>query len=415
MAESLEDTIYIPLDHPAIQYSQAPSNDPVALLEKKLESGKVKLDYAPNGWGYLPSILKQLDINVDSQALVFSRTSIQTDHISPRTPRAIYFNDDAAVGYVQGGDELELTGLDPQRGVYLYTMDTVKSDRPLFGTREDCLRCHQGPVTLGVPGLMISSVHPKSEGPRESHGGAFMTDDRIPITQRWGGWFVTGNTGSQHHYGNNIALTDPLHPGGPAGDDTQNLTSLTGFLDTSKYLVPTSDVVALMTLEHQSRMTNLIVRIGWDTRIALHDAKGGKLDAATSEKLDSEIEQMVGYMLFADEAPLREPVQGVSTFTKTFPQRGPHDRQGRSLRDFDLHTRLFKYPLSYMIYSQAFDALPEIARERIYRRLYDVLTGKDQSKKFARLSPEDRRAVLEIVRQTKPALPAYWNPSLPSK
>ena len=116
---------------------------------------------------------------------------------------------------------------------------------------------------------------------------------------------------------------------------------------------------------------------------------------------------MVKYMLFADEAPLKAPVTGVSTFTKTFPQRGPRDKQGRSLRDFDLKTRLFRYPLSYMIYSAAFDALPDMARERVYRRIFDVLTGKDQSKTFARLSAENRRAALEILRETKPNVPAY--------
>ena len=93
LADRLEDTFYIPLDDPAIQYA-GPVSDPIAQLEKQLESGKAKLDYAPNGWGYLPAVLKQLDINIDSQVLVFSRTSIQTSHISPRTPRAIYFNDD---------------------------------------------------------------------------------------------------------------------------------------------------------------------------------------------------------------------------------------------------------------------------------------------------------------------------------
>jgi hypothetical protein len=179
--------------------------------------------------------------------------------------------------------------------------------------------------------------------------------------------------------------------------------------DTSKYLAPTSDIVALMTLEHQTRMTNLMTRVGWDARIALHDAANGKEpDNAVWKQLGPEIEEMVGYMLFTDEAPLGAPVAGVSSFSKTFPQRGPVDRAGRSLRDFDLRTRLFRYPLSYMIYSAAFGGLPDLVRERVYRRLYDVLTGKDQSKKFARLSVEDRRAVLEIVRQTKPGLPAYW-------
>ncbi len=151
LAERLEDTFYVPLDDPAIQYA-GPASDPIARLEKQLEIGKAKLDYAPNGWGYLPSVLKQLDINIDSQALVFSRTSIQNTHISPRTPRAIYFNDDTAVGFVQNGDVLELSGIDPRQGAVFYSLDTEKSDRPEFARRDDCLRCHQGAPTMGIPG-----------------------------------------------------------------------------------------------------------------------------------------------------------------------------------------------------------------------------------------------------------------------
>jgi len=404
LADRLEDTLYVPLDHPAIQYAQAP-NDPVARFEKRLESGAAKLDFTPNGWGYLPAVLKQLGINTDSQVLVFSKTSIQTAHISPRTPRAIYFNDEVAVGYVQGGDVLELSSLDPKLGVVLYTLDAEKAPKPEFTRRDDCLRCHQGPITLGVPGIFVSSVHPRSAEDRDSHGSAFVTDDRIPFEERWGGWYVTGTHGSQSHLGNNVGLVDPLHPGGPAGPDTQNLTSLAEMFDTSRYPAASSDIVALMTLEHQTRMTNLLTRIAWDTRIALHD---GKMDDAKRAEIDSEIEELVGYMLFADESPLKAPVAGVSSFSKSFPERGPRDRQGRSLRDFDLKTRLFRYPLSYMIYSAAFDGMPDMARERIYRRLYEILTGKDQSKTYARLSAEDRRAVLEILRETKAALPDYW-------
>jgi hypothetical protein len=404
LADRLEDTLYVPLDHPAIQYAQAP-NDPVARLEKRLESGAAKLDFAPNGWGYLSAVLKQLNINTDSQVLVFSRTSIQTSHISPRTPRAIYFNDEVAVGLVQGGDVLELSSLDPKLGVILYTLDSEKASRPEFSRRDDCLRCHQGPITLGVPGILVSSVHPRSGEDRESHGSAFVTDHRIPFAERWGGWYVTGTHGAQKHFGNNVALVDPLHPGGPAGPDAQNLTSLTEMFDTSRYPAASSDIVALMTLEHQTRMTNLFTRIAWDTRIALHD----KPDDAKREEINSEIEELVGYMVFADEAPLQAPVAGVSSFSRTFPERGPRDRQGRSLRDFDLKTRLFRYPLSYMIYSAAFDGMPDLAHERIYGRLYEIMTGKDQSKTYARLSAADRRAILEILRQTKVKLPAYWN------
>jgi hypothetical protein len=253
---------------------------------------------------------------------------------------------------------------------------------------------------------MVSSLHPRTDS-RESHGSSFITDDRVPIAERWGGWYVTGTSGAQTHYGNNVALVDALHPGEAAPPEvTQNLTSVANFFDTSRYLAPTSDIVALMTLEHQTRMTNLLIRVGWDARIALYDKKwDGSLN---DPQMNSEIEQMVTYMLFTDEAPIKAPIAGVSTFTKTFPARGPRDRQGRSLRDFDLKTRLFRYPLSYMIYSAAFDNLPDKLRDAVYQRLYDVLSGKDRSKPYARLSADDRTAVLDIVRETKSNLPAYW-------
>ena len=387
--ERLEDKFYIPLDDPAIRYTQPP-NDPVARLEKRLESNQATLDYSPTQ-GYLPAVLRELNISTDSQTLVFSKTSIQQPKISPRTPRAIYFNDEVSVGYVQGGDVLELASLDPRQGVILYTLDTEKTARPEFSRRDDCLKCHQGPVTLGVPGLLISSVHPRTSGPGESHGSAYMTDHRSPLEERWGGWYVTGTHGAQKHLGNNVNLVDPLQPGGPAGPDSQNVTSLDAYFNTSRYLVPTSDIIALMTLEHQTRMTNLMTRIGWDARIDPKDPN-----------LNSEVEELLGYMLFTDEAPLAAPVAGVSTFAKTFTARGPRDSKGRSLRDFDLKTRLFRYPLSYMIYTPAFDAMPELVRARIRQRLSDILSGKDQTEKFARLSPEDRRAIQEILRDTKP-------------
>ncbi len=403
IAQQLEDTFYIPLDDPAIQYGQRPLHDPVALLEQRLEKGQAKLEVAPNGWGYLPSVLKLLDVNPDSQALVFSKTSTQAERIGPRTPRAVYFNDDVTVGFVRGSDVLEFASLDPQQGVQFYVL--VTADKPSFAASDGCLRCHQGAPTFGAPGLLISSIHPASQGRRE-HGSAFMTDDRTPLSERWGGWYVTGTTGSQTHLGNNTNLVNPVNPGGPSSEPTQNLTSLTGMFDTSKYLVPTSDVVALMTLEHQIRMTNLMIRIGWDARRGFPEDKLSP--AAAADRLNTEIEEMLKYMLFADETPLREPVKGVSTFTETFPKRGPRDPQGRSLRDFDLKTRLFRYPLSYMIYSAAFDGMPGKVRDRVYQRLYEILTGKDTSKTFANLSPEDRSAILEIVRATKPGLPAYW-------
>ena len=383
-ADRLEDTSYVPYEHKAIQYFETPTDEIVKHLDDSIDQGKAKLNFEP-GFGYLPDLLKHLGINVDSQVLVFSQTSFQATLISPQWPRAIYFNDDTAVGFLPHGEVMEVTSLDPKQGVIFYTLNMGRTAKPSFARREVCLQCHQGGQTLGVPGLVVSSQYIPPGVPAEHVRGGFVTDDRTRLEDRWGGWYISGSL-SQKHRGVPIG----------AGIDAK--------FEASRYLSPNSDVVALMTLEHQTRMTNLIVRIGWDTRIAMAD---GKMDEA-QPKLEAAIDDMVGYMLFVDEAPITGPIKGVSTFTTTFPARGPHDKQGRSLRDFDLQKRLFKYPLSYMICTKAFDSMPDWDRERIYQRLYDVLTGKDKDPRFDKLSADDRRNVLEILRATKPNLPGYW-------
>jgi hypothetical protein len=266
------------------------------------------------------------------------------------------------------------------------------------------LQCHLIPGTLNVPGLEIASVIPAPDGSPRSPGSGIVVDSRTPLQDRWGGWYVTGTAGRLQHRGNAVA-SNPDQPEELDFLGTQNLTSLDKILDTTQYLEPTSDLVALMTIEHQTRVTNLLTRLGWETRIAAYE---GKLETFRKDRLDMLVEQLVSYMLFAGEAKMTDPIAGVSTFTKTFTARGPRDKQGRSLRDFDLQTRLFRYPLSYMIYSESFDELPEIAKARVFERLYDVLTGKDRSETYSKLSAGDRRAIFEIVRDTKPNLPAYW-------
>lgn len=383
-AERLEDTSYVDYENKAIQYFETPADEAVKRLDDAIDEGKTTLRFDPS-FSYLPDLLKRLDINVDSQVLVFAQDSFQASVISPQFPRAIYFNDDYAVGYEPHGEVFELSALDPKQGVMFYSLNMSRAAKPSFGRREVCLQCHQGGQTLGIPGLVISSQYiPKGAEVEHARGG-FVTDDRTPIEDRWGGWFV-GGTVPQKNRG------VPLAAGTPPPFDPE------------RYLTATSDPVALMTLEHQTRMTDLIVRIAWDTRIAMAD---GKLEEARP-KLDAAIDDMVGYMLFADEATLTGPVKGDSTFAKTFPERGPKDKQGRSLRDFDLEKRLFKYPLSYMIYTKAFDSMPAWDLDRIYRRLYDVLSNKNTDAKFAKLSADDRRNVLDILRATKPNLPDYW-------
>jgi len=406
----------VPLDHEAIQYSKAPVNDPVARLGQRIARGEVKLDYEENGMGHLRSLLKHLGVNIDSQVLVFSKTSFQAPRIFPRMPRAIYFGDDVSVGWVRGGDVLELAALDPKQGIVFYTIDIEDVARPRMDRRDACLQCHQTGGTLGVPGIVIRSVFPERSGMPLFHAGTYITDHRSPMKERWGGWYVSGKHGSDSHMGNAV-VGDRDKPDQLEGEGTQNLTSLARKFDTGAYLSPHSDIVALMTLEHQTHMTNLITRVGWETRMALHYQAGinkvfnQPMDTpsdSSRRRIESAVEEMLQYMLFVDEAPVKERIEGTSTFSKTFPQRGPRDRRGRSLRDFDLEHRLFKYPLSYMIYTEAFDAMPPAALDRLYQRLFDVLIGKDKSGKYASLREADRRSILEILRDTKPSLPGYW-------
>jgi hypothetical protein len=308
----------------------------------------------------LPGLLRALKINIDSQLLVFSKTSVQAARISPRNPRAIYFNDEAAVTWVRGGDEVELAALDREQGTVFYTLRDGKITRG-----ETCLRCHHGPATMGVPGIFVGSVYPGPTG-LPDRTQAIITDHRTPFEDRWGGWYVNARNGQGADRGNSVA-DDPAEPHQLRTEGNQNLTSLTKFFSPAGYLSPVSDIVALMTFEHQTQAVNLMTRVGWEVRMG--------------RPIDDDLTALASYLSFAGEAPLKEPVEGVSTFAKTFPQTGP-------LREFDLQTRLFKYPVSYMIYSPAFDALPLEVRRAIYGKIYKALNAKD------------RKVVFEILRKT---------------
>ena len=389
--------------------AQAPIDAPTDALTRlgqQLERGETTLEYR-DGVGYLPSLLEHLHINVDSQMLVFSKTSFQQAIINPKNPRVLYFNDEVSVGNVPGGEVYELLALEPSHGMVFYTLDIKQTDQPRLRRRGvECLFCH-AMGNKGAPALVVASVYPDKDG-IPAYTSIFIStlDHRAPFDQRWGGWYVTGTHGSQRHMGNAIAA-DPLRPLDLELSHSQNVTTLADRFDVSKYLTGTSDIVALMTLEHQVGMANRLNALTFQYSRAKHD---GVSDADWAE-LDADIDDVVGYMTFVDEAPLLEPVKGVSTFTLTFPERGPRDKQGRSLRDFDLQKRVFRYPLSYMVYSDLFDGLPAPIRERVYRKLYGVLTGTEAGGKYAALSVAERRAVLEILRDTKGNLPDYWRDS----
>ena len=385
-------------NHPAIAYSTAPVHDAVSELSRKIQSGEVKLEYEPVR-GYLKSLLKALDVPVESQMLVFSKTSFQAPRITPTNPRAIYFNDHVSVGWVRTGEVLELLVQDPTQGSMFYTLDN--SPESTFEFKRNnvaCILCHTSDATENVPGPFIGSVYPEKDG-TTAYGPATTTDHRSPFETRWGGWYVLGSHQGDRHLGNAVAL-DRTDLASMVTPESVHLPRLEGRFDLNGYLTPYSDIVALLVLEHQAHMTNLITRIGWEARVG----------AAVGRPLEQTAAELVDYMLFVDEADLPGPVSGPSGFEKVFAATGPRDSRGRSLRDLDLRTRMMKYPRSYMIYSDAFNALPDPAKDAIYVRLWEVLSGQDRSKRYQILTRADRQAIVDILRDTKQDLPEYFRP-----
>jgi hypothetical protein len=394
-------------DSPAIEYSKRPTTDAVSRLNLLIQQGKVRLKF-DDKQGYLRSVLQALGVPIQSQLVVFSKTSFQMYRISPDNPRSLYFNDSVAVGWVRGGPIVEVAAEDPTQGVIFYTLDQKPSEKPQFMRHDDtCLACHQA----GLPGTRIQSVYPAPSGLPIEELGEYATTDASPFAQRWGGWYVTGETGSLRHMGNGVA-TDPSKPESIFSNQTLNLKSLRGKFDTNAYLSPYSDVVALMVFEHEMHMMNLLTLAGWQVRYSEYEdqASPDPVDrlGTTEAVLREAANTVADAMLFVNEAPLPNAIQGTSGFEEMFSAEGPSDGEGRSLRQFDLQKRLMRYPCSYMIYSPAFDALPDDLKQAIYDRMWVILSGRDRTGKYAKFSFADRQAVVEILGETKKGLPDYF-------
>lgn len=379
----------LPYGLPPVDYSRKSDvDDPVARLNRRLGTGRSRLRFnGPNG--YLKSLLAELNIPVESQLLVYSKTALNQRLIGPQRPRAIYFNDDVYVAWVPGAAALEIATADPLKGANFYTLPQSAEKPPRFEREESCLACHAGRTTMSIPGHMVRSFLVRDSGKPVS-GYSRITHD-TDYAKRWGGWYVTGK-GTLAHLGNLVGeKQNRRHREEPRVNG--NITDLAGHFNTRDYLSSHSDVVAHLVLDHQAHGHNLI------TRVAMEHRFGRRSDA---EK------QLALYLLFAAEPPLTSPLRGTTRFQTVFEKRGPRDRRGRSLRQFNLKTRLFQYRLSYLIYSKSFDGLPRPARLRVLRRLWNILTERDQSIPRARFPARERRAIREIVADTKTDLPAYW-------
>jgi hypothetical protein len=394
-----------------INYSASNPNDGIARLQARLTNNLFKSFRSDRD--VLAGLLRELKVPVESQVMVFSKTSLQRSRINPDRPRAIYFSDNCYIGWVPGG-LLEVTTIDPLLGPIFYAFDpsTARSDATHRFTRDsDCLRCHGGAFVRDIPGVFVRSMHVDASGEPLLRGGSEVVDFRTPFTNRWGGWYVTGKHGKVLHRGNVFSEEKNDEP---VADFSlgANVTDLSKFFDTGNYLTNGSDIVALLVLEHQTAMQNTITRAGMNCRRMLEYQKALQRDLkeTSTEELaydsvrsvfEGAVKEVVDDLLFYDEAVLPAGLQGSPAFQKAF-QQNARRVQGASLKDFSLKHRLFANRCSYMIYSDSFLALPPELKKRIYFRLEEVLTASKAEARYAYLDRKERTRIVNILRETHP-------------
>jgi hypothetical protein len=390
---------YRDIEQPPHLYSKRPLKDRFTQLKPAFEAGQLPLDRTSEK-GFLISLLRLLGIPASSQMMLFSTTSLQLGLISPRNPRALYFNEDIYLGFIPGG-RVEIVSLDPELGGIFYIFDLPRGPGPVRVERsERCMNCHSGDDTGGVPGLLIKSVVP---GPTGGSLKAFRIEQsghQIPLEQRFGGWHVTGADAFTNHWGNMQGRSSPagleripLEPG--------------RLFDFAKYPVATSDVLPQLVHEHQVGFVNRAIEAAYRARTSLF-ASQGKLSSAQSDEFDAQAKLLARYILFADEAKL--PAGGIAgdPAFKTDFLRARRVVGGASLKDFDLRTRLFKHRCSYMIYSPVFTGLPKELKQRVYRDLGTALSVAQPAAEFSYLPAEEKQVIRTILKGTLKDLPKDW-------
>lgn len=397
-------------DYPFIHYSATPEHNEIARLQRRIDDGSVKLIRTAQH-GYLESVLAALAIDPDSQTLVFSKTSLQIDVITAATPRAIYFNDDTYIGWVQQSGILEIVTMDADRGAVFYTLSAADSTPQLARETLRCLTCHDSFAEMGggVPHFLFESTYDLQGRDLIPDAVARETTDETPIAQRWGGWYVSGEDGGAFNLGN---IQPPASRTAVSIDKLRHgsLASLDSLFDPAPYLRATSDIVALLVLEHQVTVHNEIIHANYKSRVLI-DRLQPAGDPATIHwaqlapplqgRFELLLRPLVDALLLANAAPLPRPVAGGKGYLQRFEARGPRDAEGRSLRQLDLSKRVFRYPLSYLIYSEGFDALPLCVREHVYAKLAQILRQADPGAPYRSRSAADRQAAFDILLATK--------------
>lgn len=377
----------LPYNQRPIEYGQTTPRDPVMQLLGRLDRKEVALEKSGPS-GVLQHLLRELQVPVSSQLLVFSKSSAQAKLIKPATPRAIYFNDDVYVGWVPGSSLIEISAVDPDLGGTFYSLLQTDGRDVQLRRDESCLLCHLTRNTLRVPGHLVRSFTTDSLGNMRT-GWSRVTHE-TSFDKRWAGWYVTGAAGTLGHLGNIFGETSRSGPSGAANADPFEIAKA---CDLTGYLSAESDVLPHLVLDHQAHGHNLITRLNYEARL---------------QKPITALEPLVRYLLFLDETPLPAPIAGNADYRRWFEQQGVRDPQGRSLREFDLQTRMFKYRLSYLATSSSFAALPAERRTEVWKRIKVLLTSPETDEQSAAIPVAERQAILEIVRATVSGLPEGW-------
>ncbi|MFT6794386.1 MAG: hypothetical protein ACJAR1_002393 [Rubritalea sp.] len=387
-----------------IHYSDSKPNNAATELAKK--------EFEPKGNAYddldfLKSVLKELNVSVDSQVMVYSKTSLQKKRIFPRYPRALYFSESTHVGYVPGGD-VEVITHDPELGLvfYLINLDRVNPDKSSqeakYGyhmtRRKDCLSCHVSSKTRDVPGLFMRSVVTDDQGEMDFKRESHFVDDETPLEDRWGGWYVTGNWIGIPHRGNDFNGESKL----------EKLDSLKGKIEASRYLKDTSDITALLVLEHQCKIHTMLVesKMQYQRAVHLENAlkKMGDFDEENSSSMrvaKRSTEDLVEGLLFCNEAKIEGTgIEGDKEFEEAFTAKAKLTKSGKHLRKFRLYGRIFKYRCSYMIHSEAFLALPEVIKKLTFQRLHEIMTAEVALEGYEHLKTKEKATILEILQET---------------
>ena len=400
-----------------MNYSASKPNDAITRLQARLSSGVIK--FSGRDRDVLSGLLEELQVPVESQVLVFSKTSLQRQRISPDHPRAIYFSDDCYIGWVPGG-LVEVAAIDPVLGPIFYQLDpsTAQSDpTKSFKRDSDCLRCHGGAFVRDIPSVFVRSLHADENGEMLLQGGSTVVDFRTPFTNRWGGWYVTGKHGSTLHRGNvfseekNDELVADFRRGA-------NLVDLDKFFDARSYLTNSSDIVALLVLEHQTAMQNTITRAGMNCRRMLEyqTALQRELKESSTNELAYDsvrsvfagaVQDIVDDLLFYKEAELPAGVQGSPAFRQQFVAKARRAASGQSLKDLSLDGHLFQNRCSYLIYSDSFLALPVQLKKRVYARLDEILKADSPEPRYAYLGKAERARIANILRETHAEFAAF--------